>query len=262
LNSLGSAQAQTHKVASLIHCSGRLRQKDCETHCAVVAAAGGTYLSTALRLKLLAASPDKPFCFSLPLASSQVDFARRWKSNARIGDWKKRYTVHLFVHNQSPASSESNALRAIGLRHRADLSGGREAIDTVLQTFSMPARKQSSLPAGTQQCRILQLSRTRTNDTDNTAAKGYREDASKGAMLRFEDSLPRLPIPTLEETSKRYLKSVHPLLSQTEYAQTKKAVEDFVAPGGVGHTLQKRLEERREQPQMRNWLSEWWNYGA
>ena len=81
-------------------------------------------------------------------------------------------------------------------------------------------------------------------------------------MLRFEDSLPRLPVPTLDETAKRYLKSVHPLLSATEYKQTEKAVQEFVKPGAFGHTLQKRLEERREDPKHRNWLSEWWNNAA
>ncbi|KAF1832060.1 acyltransferase ChoActase/COT/CPT [Decorospora gaudefroyi] len=101
-----------------------------------------------------------------------------------------------------------------------------------------PARKQSSLPAG------------------------YKEDLSKGAMLRFEDSLPRLPVPTLEETAKRYLKSVHPLLSQKEYDETSKAVNEFVAPGGPGEKLQRRLVERREDPKHRNWIYEWWNDAA
>ncbi|KAF1850707.1 acyltransferase ChoActase/COT/CPT [Cucurbitaria berberidis CBS 394.84] len=101
-----------------------------------------------------------------------------------------------------------------------------------------PARKQSSLPAG------------------------YKEDHSKGAMLRFEDSLPRLPVPTLEETAKRYLKSVHPLLSKTEFDATTKAVDEFVAPGGPGETLQKRLIERRERPDVKNWIYEWWNDAA
>ncbi|OCK83508.1 acyltransferase ChoActase/COT/CPT [Lepidopterella palustris CBS 459.81] len=91
---------------------------------------------------------------------------------------------------------------------------------------------------------------------------GYKEDHSKGAMLRFEDSLPRLPIPTLEETAKRYLKSVHPLLTQPEYEATTKAVEEFVAPGGPGEKLQKRLVARREDPGIRNWLAEWWNDSA
>lgn len=81
-------------------------------------------------------------------------------------------------------------------------------------------------------------------------------------MLRFEDSLPRLPVPTLEETSKRYLKSVHPLLSKSEYDATTKAVNEFVAPGGPGETLQKRLIERRERPEVKNWIYEWWNEAA
>ena len=81
-------------------------------------------------------------------------------------------------------------------------------------------------------------------------------------MLRFEDSLPRLPVPTLEETAQRYLKSVHPLLSKTEFEATTKAVNEFVAPGGPGEELQKRLVARRENPEIRNWIAEWWNEAA
>ena len=91
---------------------------------------------------------------------------------------------------------------------------------------------------------------------------GYKEDHSKGAMLRFEENLPRLPVPTLEETSKRYLKSVRALLSDTEYQRTQKAVEEFVSPSGLGPELQKRLEARAGQPEIKNWLSEWWNQAA
>lgn len=78
-------------------------------------------------------------------------------------------------------------------------------------------------------------------------------------MFRFQDSLPRLPVPTLQETAQRYLKSVHPLLSQSEYEKTKTAVADFVRPGGPGEELQKRLIARREDPQHKNWIIEWWN---
>jgi len=91
---------------------------------------------------------------------------------------------------------------------------------------------------------------------------GYREDSSKGAMLRFEDSLPRLPVPTLEETSKRYLKSVHPLLNKSEFEHTQKAVAEFVKPGSIGEQLQKRLHARREDPKHKNWIYEWWNDAA
>lgn len=78
-------------------------------------------------------------------------------------------------------------------------------------------------------------------------------------MLRFEDSLPRLPVPTLEETAKRYLKSVHPLLSRSEFENTVKAVKDFIQPGSIGQELQRRLQARREDPRHRNWIYEWWN---
>jgi len=81
-------------------------------------------------------------------------------------------------------------------------------------------------------------------------------------MLRFEDSLPRLPVPSLEETGRRYLKSVHPLVSQTEFENTKKAVEAFIRPGGEGEPLQKRLLERAANPKIKNWIAEWWNSAA
>jgi carnitine O-acetyltransferase len=91
---------------------------------------------------------------------------------------------------------------------------------------------------------------------------GYKEDLSKGKMLRFEDSLPHLPVPSLEETGRRYLKSVHPLVSEAEYERTKTAVEAFIRPGGEGEPLQKRLLERAANPKIKNWIAEWWNQAA
>ncbi|KAI9167271.1 Carnitine O-acetyltransferase [Paramyrothecium foliicola] len=88
------------------------------------------------------------------------------------------------------------------------------------------------------------------------------EDKSKGAMLRFQDSLPRLPVPTLDETAKRYLKSLQPLLSQAEFDKSKAAVEEFIKPGGAGSKLQNKLIQKREDPNTKNWLYEWWNDAA
>ncbi|MCJ1321542.1 Carnitine O-acetyltransferase mitochondrial [Xylographa vitiligo] len=92
--------------------------------------------------------------------------------------------------------------------------------------------------------------------------EAYREDASKGPMLRFEDSLPHLPVPTLAETAERYLKSVHPLLNNSEFENTKKAVKEFTKPGTIAEQLQKRLQARQEDPKHKNWLYEWWNEAA
>ncbi len=81
-------------------------------------------------------------------------------------------------------------------------------------------------------------------------------------MLRFEDSLPRLPVPTLEETAERYLRSVHPLLTKSELEKTEKAVKDFIKPGNIGQELQRRLQARRDDQKHKNWLYEWWNDAA
>lgn len=81
-------------------------------------------------------------------------------------------------------------------------------------------------------------------------------------MLRFEDSLPRLPVPTVEETAKRYLKSIHPLLTKDEYAASEKAVAAFNKPGSIGEKLQERLVARAGEPGRRNWIIDWWNEAA
>ena len=81
-------------------------------------------------------------------------------------------------------------------------------------------------------------------------------------MLRYEDSLPRLPVPTLEETAKRYLKSVHPLLQPEEYSKTETAVRSFLEPNSLSQTLQKRLIARRNDPAHKNWIIDWWNQAA
>ncbi|KAG6003358.1 hypothetical protein E4U21_002100 [Claviceps maximensis] len=96
----------------------------------------------------------------------------------------------------------------------------------------------------------------------SSLALGYTEDKSKGPMLRFQDSLPRLPVPTLEETANRYLKSLHPILSASEYATSEAAVREFIRPGGAGSKLQDKLIARREDPQNKNWIYDWWNDAA
>lgn len=79
-------------------------------------------------------------------------------------------------------------------------------------------------------------------------------------MLRFQESLPKLPVPELEETAAKYLRSVHPIVTPEEYAKTESAVKEFIKPGGIGQELQKKLKERAADPGVKNWLSEWWNF--
>ncbi|CAG8534714.1 7753_t:CDS:2, partial [Funneliformis caledonium] len=70
--------------------------------------------------------------------------------------------------------------------------------------------------------------------------------------------LPRLPIPSLEESTTKYLNSLKPLLSSEEFEYTKQHVKDFIKPGGLGQKLHQRLIDiDRISPY--NWLDDtWW----
>lgn len=51
-------------------------------------------------------------------------------------------------------------------------------------------------------------------------------------VLRFYDTnvlnVPRLPVPTVEQTMTRYLETMRPILSDAEYEKTSKFTNDFV----------------------------------
>src|ERR1043165_3756991 len=73
-----------------------------------------------------------------------------------------------------------------------------------------------------------------------------------------QHKLPKLPIPSLEESTTRYLNSLRPLLSSEKLANTERHVKDFIKPGGLGQILQQRLIDiDRISPH--NWLDDtWW----
>ena len=87
---------------------------------------------------------------------------------------------------------------------------------------------------------------------------GYVEDPSEPAMLRFEESLPRLPVPTLSSTGANYLETVKPHLTPTEFEHTQNVVKSFVQ-SDLGKKLQERLKARAADPDIKNWLADWWN---
>ncbi len=69
--------------------------------------------------------------------------------------------------------------------------------------------------------------------------------------------LPSLPLPALEETCARYLKTVRPLLSEADFTQAQAQVAELIAPGGIGQRLQADLAARASRTD--NWLSDWWD---
>ncbi|AXN42599.1 Choline/Carnitine o-acyltransferase [Mycobacterium marinum] len=80
-----------------------------------------------------------------------------------------------------------------------------------------------------------------------------------GALDRFEQVLPRLPLPSIEETLQTFIASVDPLLDATGRAEVRAAADQFRGSDTAAY-LQARLETRRALHE--NWLAEYWEHYA
>lgn len=74
----------------------------------------------------------------------------------------------------------------------------------------------------------------------------------------FDDRLPRLPIPTLDETCKRFLERCAPLLTAEQLAVTEAAVEEFLAPDSPARMWQEEIERFDRMPGVHSWLDAFW----
>ena len=76
-----------------------------------------------------------------------------------------------------------------------------------------------------------------------------------------QSALPRLPIPTLEETLERFQRAVHAIQTPEEREQTKADVEEFLASGD-GPKLQAMLlaydEEGERDGTLGSYIEEFW----
>ncbi|WP_227982467.1 choline/carnitine O-acyltransferase [Nocardia spumae] len=74
----------------------------------------------------------------------------------------------------------------------------------------------------------------------------------------FDDQLPRVPLPTLDDSCARFLQWSRPLLSEDEYAATEEAVADLLRADGPARTLHADLERFDRTPGVGSWLDEFW----
>lgn len=68
------------------------------------------------------------------------------------------------------------------------------------------------------------------------------------------DNLPHFPLPRLEDTLAKYLRTVQPLLSPDKFQKTANAVEAFAKGSGI--QLQNLLKAKADKSE--NWLADWW----
>jgi carnitine O-acetyltransferase len=91
-----------------------------------------------------------------------------------------------------------------------------------------------------------------------TVQMAKRYSQKTGSLFKHQSSLPKLPVPTLEETCSRYLDTVKALVPPSQFQKTVEIVKKFQQEGAMGPILQKRLLERANLSET-SWLIDWWN---
>ncbi|KAI9342909.1 acyltransferase ChoActase/COT/CPT [Obelidium mucronatum] len=73
----------------------------------------------------------------------------------------------------------------------------------------------------------------------------------------LQQTLPRLPIPPVQQTLALYLQTIRPFCaSDKDYAETEAHVKQFVASGAAAQLQERLLAHDKTQPG--SWLSNWW----
>ncbi|CAI2356375.1 unnamed protein product [Caenorhabditis sp. 36 PRJEB53466] len=75
------------------------------------------------------------------------------------------------------------------------------------------------------------------------------------STFSYQNSLPSLPLPGLEDTIDKYLKALIPVISNEELTTVTDIAQKFANSQG-GHKMQAFLETRSES--LKNWLEDWW----
>uniref|UniRef100_A0A2R8MKM8 Carnitine O-palmitoyltransferase 2, mitochondrial n=1 Tax=Callithrix jacchus TaxID=9483 RepID=A0A2R8MKM8_CALJA len=71
--------------------------------------------------------------------------------------------------------------------------------------------------------------------------------------MHYQDSLPRLPIPKLEDTIRRYLNAQKPLLDDGQFRKTEQFCKSF--ENGIGKELHKQLVAQDKQNKHTSYIS-------
>ncbi|TJZ55448.1 choline/carnitine O-acyltransferase [Streptomyces piniterrae] len=86
------------------------------------------------------------------------------------------------------------------------------------------------------------------------------DPTSSGPTFSHENTLPRVPLPTLEASCERFLAWCAPLLTADERAATEAEVAAFLRPDGAGRMLQAALEAYDATDGVHSWLDTFWPY--
>lgn len=86
----------------------------------------------------------------------------------------------------------------------------------------------------------------------------FLSEGEEKSTFTFDENLPNLPLPELEDTLSRYYESLKPFATADDLRSSQIVIDDFTT--GIGLKLHKSLKERAVK--QKNWLGSWWeDYG-
>ncbi|MEA1939879.1 MAG: choline/carnitine O-acyltransferase [Candidatus Caldatribacteriota bacterium] len=78
-------------------------------------------------------------------------------------------------------------------------------------------------------------------------------------MYFYQKSLPKLPLPILDQTCQKLMNWSKIMLSEDEIKLTRDAINNFQSTRGVGPILQNHLRDLSKDPKLNNWLEPFWS---
>ena len=81
---------------------------------------------------------------------------------------------------------------------------------------------------------------------------------SMSNTFRYQQDLPLLPVPDLNNTCNKLIEWAQPLLTDEELTRTKKVVDVFLRPDGEGNILQSELIDWANRNALLNWAAPLW----
>lgn len=84
---------------------------------------------------------------------------------------------------------------------------------------------------------------------------GEGEGVGGGKTFARQNELPRLPVPKLEDSCKKYLMALEPIQHKEDHEKTKKVVENFLQKEGP--KLQSELQKYAEDKS--SYIEQWWD---
>jgi len=108
------------------------------------------------------------------------------------------------------------------------------------ESLAEPGQPQAASDLGRSLEGAKKASDAFSKDEKEPLTKG-QPNHKQGITFAAQDKLPKLPIPELESSMKKYLASLKPLQTPREHAETQQAVEEFLK--SEGPELQEKLKK-------------------